>query len=73
MEQPACVELTGIVVYRSEEAFDNAKQVLFQIQMEHSFTSSEDILVERCKEVVHFDVTVWETFLQAFKNRVENQ
>ncbi|KAK8814059.1 hypothetical protein WA538_000410 [Blastocystis sp. DL] len=54
---PACVELTGVVVYRSEESFDRADQ---------------DILMEECKKVVYFEPSIWDDFVRSYVNRIVN-
>lgn len=55
---PACVELTGIVVYRSEETFDKA---------------DEAILMKRCKEVVHLEEEAWNSFIFSLETRLDNE
>lgn len=65
--QPACVELTGIVVYRSEKCFNEAKWVLYL-----SFTNSEEILMKRCREVVYYTPDEWRDFLNDFLNRIKS-
>ena len=56
--KPACVELTGIVVYRSEETFDKA---------------DEAILMKRCKEVVHLEEEAWNSFILSLETRLDNE
>ena len=66
--QPACVELTGIVVYRSEETFDHAKCVFIQ-----QFIDSEEEMMNLCKEFVYFPEESWKSFVSAYMNRIENK
>ena len=54
---PACVELTGIVVYRSEKCFNEA---------------NEEILMKRCREVVYYTPDEWRDFLNDFLNRIKS-
>ena len=62
------MELTGIVVYRSEEAFDHAECVLVS-----QLTYSEEVLLNLCKKEVYVPGETWEAFIRAYIDRMNNK
>lgn len=55
-------------MYRSRDTFDNAK-----FDYDPAVTDSEEVLMNLCREEVHFPEETWSAFVKAYAQRVSKK